>query len=109
MLYDDYIDTEEKLREFVLQLNELTHWEKYHLFYYVFETKMISLRPKGYDNNRTSFYIKWVIPVGKFGMYVTTKINTNFPRKNPEARTGFHEAIYFHLNPEDKGISQIST
>lgn len=107
MLYD-FINTEEQLVEFVKKLNDLSHYEKYQLFNYVFPTKLLDLRPKGFKNTKYLMYNKWIIPIGKFQIYSTTRINSKNPIDNPELKTGLYEKIYFHLNIDDQGISQNS-
>lgn len=106
MLLYDFINTEEDLIEFVKKLNELSHFEKYQLFNYVFSTKLLQLRADGYKNTPEEFYEKWTIPIGNLSMFSTTKINKKNHSKNPDFKTGLYEKIYFHLQPDDLGISQ---
>ena len=106
MLYDNIIN-ENQLREFVDSLNKITHYEKYLLFNDVFQTGVYELRAKGLPIDLNTHYQKWLFPVGPFFVFASVKINKKNPTENPDFKTGFYEKIYFHLKPEDNGISQL--
>lgn len=108
MLYDN-INTELELNEFVNKLNEISHFERYQIFHYAFETKLLQLHSEYFTNTAERFFNLWGIKVGRFGIYSTTQMNVRNHIENPHLRTGVYEKIYFHLNPADTGISQIAT
>ena len=105
MLYEN-ITTESELIEFVKMLNDLTHYEQYLLFNNIFQTDLLDLRPSNFKHTSNISYYRWLIKVGSFGIYSTTKINKRNPIENPDLKTGLYEKIHFHLSPDDTGISQ---
>lgn len=110
MLLFDQIDSQEQLKEFVQKLNESFLYEKYLLFLEVFKPKVLDLNPKGFPMNSRNKYEIWWFWANKYKIYVTVKINYDFPLENPEAKTGFYEDFHFHLFPIDySGISQDAT
>jgi hypothetical protein len=106
MIYENII-TEDQLREFVDSLNKITHYEKYLLFNNIFETGIYELKPKDLPKTETTYFQKWIFPVGPYFVFASVKINLENPTVNPEFKTGFYEKIYFHLKPDDNGISQL--
>lgn len=105
MLYEN-IKTETELTEFVDSLNGISHYEKYLLFNNIFNTGVYDLRPKDLPITEETHFQKWIFPVGTFFVFATVKINKRNPIENPDFRTGFYEKFYFHLLPDDTGISQ---
>ena len=106
MLYENII-TEDQLSEFVDSLNKITHYEKYLLFNNIFETGIYELRATGLPMDEKTHFQKWLFPVGSYFVFASVKINRRNPVENPDFKTGFYEKIYFHLKPEDNGISQV--
>ena len=106
MLYENII-TEDQLSEFVDSLNKITHYEKYLLFNDIFHTGVYELVAKGLPQTDKINYQKWLFPVGPYFVFASVKINLRNRLENPDFKTGFYEKIYFHLNPEDNGISQL--
>ena len=110
MLLFDQINTEEQLNEFVQKLNECELYQQYLLFLEVFKPKVMDLNPKGFPRNSRSQYQIWWFWANKYKIYVTVKINYDFPLEKPAAKTGFYENFHFHLFPIDySGISQDAT
>ena len=106
MLYDNII-TEDQLSEFVDSLNKITHYEKYLLFNNIFDIGIYELRVKDLPVTETTHFQKWLFPAGPYFVFASVKINLENPAVNPEFKTGFYEKIYFHLKPDDNGISQL--
>ena len=109
MLYK-HISTQKELSEFVKKLNEITHYERYLLFAHVFETTTVNRSESVLSNEDKHIYLEmWSMKIGDFIVYITTRINTRNFIDNPEIKTGAIENIYFHLTPDDPGISQFKT
>lgn len=106
MLNYEKITTEQELTDFVSSLNNITHYEQYLLFHNIFNTGVFDLRPKELPFTENTHFQKWIFPVGGFFVFATVKINKRNPIDNPDFKTGFYEKFYFHLLPDDPGISQ---
>lgn len=106
MLYE-HISTKEELELFVKKLNEITHHERYLLFNYTFTTSVYSPYFRMRKTTGDVYDEMWVVKVGTFQIYATTRINRNNDIENPEMRTGMYQNIYFHIDPAiPPGISQ---
>lgn len=106
MLNYEKITTDQELTAFVSSLNNITHYEKYLLFDHIFDTGIYEIRAKGLPITENTHFQKWIIPVGNFFIFATVKINKRNPVDNPDFKTGAYEKFYFHLLPDDPGISQ---
>lgn len=106
----EHINTYEELNLFVEKLNQLTHYERYLLFANIFDTDTVSVNDPEFNKVVGNTYLQmWVTTVGRFSLYLTTKINSHNFIDNPEMKTGAIEKIYFHLSIDDPGISQLMT
>ena len=108
MLKYEYIKTPEELNLFVEKLNKLTHYERYLLFANVFDTATVAKNDPQFNKVVDNSYLEmWITKVGPFFLYITTKINRRLFIDNPDMNTGAIEKIYFHISPDDPGISQL--
>ncbi|WP_234110124.1 hypothetical protein [Chryseobacterium sp. R2A-55] len=113
MVFDQFVNDEKDLAEFVEHLNLLDHYQQYLAFNNILELRVLETVCKNYPRTNQNGgilrgnYQKWYGAVNHFTYYVTVKIDYDFPEFEPEMNTGFYADFFFHTHPADmSGISQ---